>query len=221
MQQSAIDAIEVQPDLVAFTANIVTAHVSRNDTSADEVPELISRVYGALSGLGRPRLDDRRPEPAVTIKSSVKPDHLVCLEDGKKMKTLKRHLMTDHGMTPEEYRAKWELPASYPMVAPAYTEERRELAKRLGLGRKANRELEVASEPAPETASEPAPETAPETAPEPKSVTRRGTAGKGGSASEPKPVTKRRAAAKAASDPETKPVAKRGRPKKTLSIRTS
>ena len=122
--------------LVDLTSDIVAAHVSNNSVSVDEVPALISNVYGALAGLGNAPAAEVKLEPAVSVRSSVKADHIVCLEDGKKMKMLKRHLMTDHGLTPAEYRARWGLPADYPMVAPDYAEKRRMLAKEIGLGRK-------------------------------------------------------------------------------------
>ena len=122
--------------LITLTSDIVAAHVSNNDVKVDDVPTLIRNVYGALSGLGSAPAVEAKPEPAVSIRSSVKNDHVVCLEDGKKMKMLKRHLMTDHGMTPAEYRARWGLSADYPMVAPDYAEKRRTLAKQIGLGRK-------------------------------------------------------------------------------------
>ena len=122
--------------LITLTADIVTAHVANNNVDGETLPGLIESVYGALSGLGAEETVEERPEPAVSVRASVKSDHLVCLEDGKKMKMLKRHLMTDHGMTPEEYRERWNLPADYPMVAPDYAEKRRELAKKIGLGRK-------------------------------------------------------------------------------------
>lgn len=122
--------------LVTLTSDIVAAHVSNNNVAVEEVSALIQNVFGALSGLGEEIEDDVRPEPAVSVRASVKQDHLVCLEDGKKMKMLKRHLMTDHGLTPAEYRARWGLPADYPMVAPEYAERRRALAKSIGLGRK-------------------------------------------------------------------------------------
>ena len=93
-------------------------------------------MYGALAGLGgAPVVEEKRPEPAVSIRASVKPDHIVCLEDGKKLKMLKRYLRTNYNMSPEEYRARWGLPADYPMVAPDYADKRRELAKKIGLGR--------------------------------------------------------------------------------------
>ncbi|WP_340589339.1 MucR family transcriptional regulator [Erythrobacter alti] len=122
--------------LITLTADIVTAQVANNNVDSDTLPALIQNVYGALASLGEEKTVEERPEPAVSVRASVKNDHVVCLEDGKKMKMLKRHLMTDHGMTPDEYRERWNLPADYPMVAPAYAEKRRELAKKIGLGRK-------------------------------------------------------------------------------------
>jgi len=122
--------------LITLTSDIVAAHVSNNSVAVDEVPTLISNIYNALSGLGGAEPEEEKPEPAVPIRSSVKKDYIVCLEDGKKMKMLKRHLKTAYDMTPEEYRARWNLPADYPMVAPAYAEKRRELAVKIGLGRK-------------------------------------------------------------------------------------
>lgn len=122
--------------LITLTSDIVTAHVANNNVDVADLPPLIQSVYGALAGLGVTEQVEERPEPAVSVRASVKNDHVVCLEDGKKMKMLKRHLMTDHGMTPDEYRARWNLPADYPMVAPDYAEKRRELAKKIGLGRK-------------------------------------------------------------------------------------
>ena len=123
--------------LITLTSDIVAAHVSNNSVSVDDVSTLISKVYGALAGLGQAVVVvETLPEPAVSIRSSVKPDFIVCLEDGKKLKMLKRHLMTHYKMTPDQYRARWSLPADYPMVAPNYAEKRRELAKKIGLGRK-------------------------------------------------------------------------------------
>ena len=122
--------------LITLTSDIVAAHVSNNSVAVDEVPKLIQNIYGALSGLGAAPQEEEKLQPAVSVRSSVKSDHIVCLEDGKKMKMLKRHLMTDHGLTPAEYRARWGLPADYPMVAPDYAEKRRVLAKQIGLGRK-------------------------------------------------------------------------------------
>jgi predicted transcriptional regulator len=123
--------------LLTLTSDIVSAHVGNNDVSVADVPALVSNVYAALAGLGdAPVVEEARPEPAVSIRSSVKPDYIVCLEDGKKMTMLKRYLRTNYDMSPEEYRARWNLPADYPMIAPAYAERRRELAKKNGLGRK-------------------------------------------------------------------------------------
>jgi len=126
-----------QETLLSLVTDIVSAHVGNNTVSSGELPGLIANVYGALAGLGQPDAEvDARPEPVVSVRASVKPDHIVCLEDGKKMKMLKRHLMTDHGMTPEQYRQRWNLAPDYPMVAPNYAEQRRDLAKKIGLGRK-------------------------------------------------------------------------------------
>jgi len=134
-----MDTIETDMSemLITLTSDIVAAHVSNNTLSVEEVPTLISTVYGALAGLGGSApVEETRPEPAVSVRASVKRDHLVCLEDGKKMKMLKRHLMTEHGMTPDDYRQRWGLAADYPMVAPEYAETRRDLAVKIGLGRK-------------------------------------------------------------------------------------
>jgi predicted transcriptional regulator len=128
---------DISEMLITLTSDIVAAHVSNNTISLEDVPTLISTVYGALSTLGNNApVEEARPEPAVSIRASVKRDHLVCLEDGKKMKMLKRHLMTEHGMTPDDYRQRWGLAGDYPMVAPEYAETRRDLAKKIGLGRK-------------------------------------------------------------------------------------
>lgn len=131
------DQLESKSALITLTSDIVAAHVSNNDVAVAEMPSLISSVYAALAGLGAPAQPvEVRPEPAVSIRSSVKPDYIVCLEDGKKLQMLKRYLRTNYGMTPEEYRARWGLPADYPMVAPNYAARRRDLAKNIGLGRK-------------------------------------------------------------------------------------
>ena len=128
---------EIDETLVTLTADIVAAHVSNNSVSVSDLPTLIQNVHGALSGLGRVAAEPEvKQEPAVSIRASVKPDYIVCLEDGKKLKLLKRHLMTHYQMTPEQYRTKWNLPADYPMVAPNYAEQRRTLAKKIGLGTK-------------------------------------------------------------------------------------
>ena len=128
---------DLHETLVTLTADIVAAHVSNNSVAVSDLPLLISNVHGALSGLGSaPAVPEVKQEPAVSIRSSIKPDYIVCLEDGKKLKMLKRHLMTHYQMTPDQYRAKWNLPADYPMVAPNYAEQRRTLAKKIGLGTK-------------------------------------------------------------------------------------
>lgn len=130
------DEEQRRSSLLELTAEIVTAYLSANQIDHSKLPELIASTYAALTNLGSQSHADKEPvQPAVSIRASVKKDHIVCLEDGKKMKMLKRHLMTDHGLTPEEYRAKWQLPDDYPMVAPNYAEARRQLAKKIGLGR--------------------------------------------------------------------------------------
>lgn len=129
--------IEMKETLITLTSDIVAAHLSNNSVDVDAVPGLITNVYGALSVLGEePEAVEVRPEPAVSIRASIKPDYIVCLEDGKKLKMLKRYLRTNYDMTPEEYRQRWNLPSDYPMVAPNYAEKRRDLAKKIGLGRK-------------------------------------------------------------------------------------
>lgn len=122
--------------LITLTADIVAAHVSNNSVTLSDLPLLISNVHGALGALNNNTASLAvRAEPKVSIRSSVKPDYIVCLEDGKKLKMLKRHLMTHYNMTPDEYRQKWGLNSDYPMVAPNYAEKRRQLAKSIGLGR--------------------------------------------------------------------------------------
>ena len=135
-------SIEAEPEirsgeeLMRLGADIVAAYVSRNAVAAEAVPEIIRSVYGALEGLskGPAPAPEEKPRPAVPVGRSIQHDYIICLEDGQKFKSLKRHLMTHYGMTPEEYREKWDLPADYPMVAPAYAEARSRLAKEMGLG---------------------------------------------------------------------------------------
>jgi predicted transcriptional regulator len=128
---------EANQDLISLTADIVSAHVANNNVSTGDVAVLIRNVYEALSTAGAPPAPEApAQEPAVSIRASVKPDYIVCLEDGKKLKMLKRYLRSNYNMTPEEYRAKWGLPRDYPMVAPDHAEQRRGLAKQIGLGRK-------------------------------------------------------------------------------------
>lgn len=140
--------------LITLTADIVSAHVSNNPVPVADLPALIANVHGALAGLTQPAAPPAvEPVPAISVKASVKPDYIVCLEDGKKLKMLKRHLMTRYGMTPEDYRAKWNLPASYPMVAPAYASQRKELALKIGLGRKAGSRSKASTPAKPEKAA--------------------------------------------------------------------
>jgi predicted transcriptional regulator len=138
---------QLNNDLLSLTADIVAAHVANNRVATNEISGLIAQVHAALAGLGTPvTTEEPAPQPAVTIRSSVKHDYIICLEDGKKLKMLKRYLRTNYDMTPEQYRAKWNLPRDYPMVAPAYAEQRRGLAKQIGLGRK--KDEEAGAEPA-------------------------------------------------------------------------
>ena len=124
-------------DLLALTSEIVSAHVGNNAVQNQDLPQLIESVFATLSGLkAGPTEPQVEQKPAVPIKKSVTDDYIICLEDGKKLKMLKRHLNTAYGMTPEEYRQKWGLPADYPMVAPNYSKTRKDLAKKIGLGRK-------------------------------------------------------------------------------------
>ena len=123
--------------LLTLTADIVAAHVSNNSVAVNDLPNLIQNVHQALTGISSAgTTSEAKPEPKVSIRSSVKPDFISCLECGKKQKMLKRHLMTNHEMTPVDYRQKWGLSSDYPMVAPNYAEQRRTLAKSIGLGTK-------------------------------------------------------------------------------------
>ena len=122
-------------DMLTWTKEIVAAHVRSSTVPVQELPQLIESVHQALAGLS----DDgavEKPQPAVPVRRSVTPDYIVCLEDGRKLKMLKRHLSTAYQMTPAEYREKWDLPADYPMVAPNYARQRSSLAKKIGLGRR-------------------------------------------------------------------------------------
>jgi predicted transcriptional regulator len=124
--------------LLTLAADIISAHVSHNSVSANDLPMLIQSVYGSLAKLGEaPQVVEEKREPAVSIRSSVKSDAITCLECGARLKMLKRHLSTDHDLTPDEYRTRWNLPSSYPVVAPDYAAKRKELALKIGLGRKA------------------------------------------------------------------------------------
>ena len=127
-------------ELLSLTTNIVAAHVSNNTVAVGDLPALIRDVYQTLSSVGGgAEKESERPTPAVPIKKSVTPEFIICLEDGKQLKMLKRHLKTAYNMTPEEYRERWDLPADYPMVAPNYARQRSKLAKQIGLGTRAKR----------------------------------------------------------------------------------
>ncbi len=128
-------------ELLSYTAEIVSSHLSNNKLSEDEIAKLIERVYRTLTTLNKETVSNQeKPQPAVPVKKSLMPDYIICLEDGKKLKMLKRHLKTAYNMTPEEYKEKWDLPADYPMVAPNYAKHRSRLAKDIGLGTKSGRE---------------------------------------------------------------------------------
>jgi predicted transcriptional regulator len=122
--------------LLALATDIVSSHVANNKVETAQLPDLIREIYATLSGIagGGATPGGPRPEPAVPVKKSITPDYLVCLEDGKKLKMLKRHLQSSYKMTPEQYRERWDLPPDYPMVAPNYAIQRRDLAKKIGLG---------------------------------------------------------------------------------------
>jgi predicted transcriptional regulator len=124
-------------EVLGLTAQIVSAHVRHNAVSPDALPGLIQEVYRTLTNVGKQPTQAEKPTPAVPVKQSVRQDRIICLEDGKSFSMLKRHLMTDHKLTPQQYREKWELPRDYPMVAPNYAQTRSTLAKKIGLGRKA------------------------------------------------------------------------------------
>ncbi len=124
-------------ELLHMASDIAAAYVSHNSLAADQLPDVIKTVYATLSSVGRGAAEDRdSPKPAVPVRRSVTPDYLVCLEDGKRLKMLKRHLRSAYDMTPEEYRAKWGLASDYPMVAPNYAKQRSQFARKIGLGRK-------------------------------------------------------------------------------------
>lgn len=139
---------EVATEILVLTAEIVSAHVSNNQVPPSGLPSLIQGVYRSLASVGDPETEPVAQTPAVPVKKSVFPNFIICLEDGKKLKMLKRHLRTSYNLTPGEYRAKWRLPADYPMVAPNYASLRSSLAKTLGLGRKPGGEPPVSKLPA-------------------------------------------------------------------------
>ncbi|MCK5165711.1 MAG: MucR family transcriptional regulator [Rhodospirillaceae bacterium] len=121
-------------EVLELTTEIVASYVSNNSVKSGELTQVIQDVYQTLTGLGAIQQNADRPKPAVSIKKSITPDYIICLEDGKKLKMLKRHLKTSYGMSPEEYRERWGLAKDYPMVAPNYAEHRSSLAKKIGLG---------------------------------------------------------------------------------------
>jgi len=134
--------------MLGLTAQIVSAHVSNNAVSRDALPDLIQQVFTTLMAAGSEPAEPEKLQPAVPIKKSVFPEYIICLEDGKKLKMLKRHLQTSYNMSPDQYRERWGLPHDYPMVAPRYAEHRSELAKKIGLGRKPANNVEPQQIPA-------------------------------------------------------------------------
>ncbi len=140
MSNEAKENVE-RSEILALTSDIVSSHVANNSVAMADVPHLIEQVFHTLSKLGDEPAEApvEKPKPAVPIRRSITPDYIICLEDGKKLKMLKRHLRTAYGMSPEEYRERWGLPADYPMVAPNYAAQRRTLAKKIGLGTKRSR----------------------------------------------------------------------------------
>jgi len=136
-----MDNAEQSNDLLALTTEIVAAHVSNNTVALHDLGQLINQVYQSLANIGNaPALPAARPQPVVSVKKSIQPDYIVCLEDGKKLKMLKRHLKTAYNLSPEAYRERWGLAADYPMVAPNYARQRSKLAKEIGLGTRARRQ---------------------------------------------------------------------------------
>lgn len=135
MSENAVNAAS-RGDILRMTTDVVAAYVGNNMLPAGQVGDVISTVFGSLRELGEHGGRTPPPVPAVPIRRSVTPDHIVCLEDGKKLKMLKRYLRSTYNMSPEEYRARWNLPADYPMVAPSYAKQRSEFAKKIGLGKK-------------------------------------------------------------------------------------
>ncbi len=127
-------------ELLELTSEIVAAHLSNNTLPISDLPQLIRDIYKTLASVGDGKTVKERPQPAISVKKSVSPDFIICLEDGKKLKMLKRHLKTAYNMTPEEYRERWNLPRDYPMVAPNYAKHRSSLAKKIGLGTKPRRD---------------------------------------------------------------------------------
>src|SRR5262245_15430933 len=142
-----IDTLSAE-DLIRMTTELAAAYLSNNNLAASQLPEVLKTIHGSLTALNTPlsEAEAAPPTPAVPIKKSVTPDYLVCLEDGKKLKMLKRHLRTAYNLSPDDYRKRWGLPADYPMVAPKYAALRSEFAKKIGLGRSAKKERPAAAE---------------------------------------------------------------------------
>jgi len=135
-----MESTEQPHDLLTLTTEIVAAHVSNNNVAVSDLPTLINQIYNSLANIGTaPAAPAARPQPAISVKKSVQPDYIVCLEDGKKLKMLKRHLKTAYNLTPDAYRERWGLAPDYPMVAPNYARQRSRLAKEIGLGTRARR----------------------------------------------------------------------------------
>lgn len=203
-------------DLVAVSAALVAAYVSNNSVQAAELPKLIGDIHGALRALGAtaPIKPEKKPEPAVSIRKSITADFIICLEDGNKFKSLKRHLRTQYGLTPAEYRQKWNLPVDYPMVAPSYAEARSALAKASGLG-----QSRKAAAPAPESIVEAVPPVAekPKRAPRIKAIAPSVVA----AAPETAPSKRAPRKAKAVAEPVAEPAAKPRRARKTAATTDS
>ncbi len=135
-------------NLIELTADIVSSHFSNNSVSVGDLPRLIEQIHGALTSLGQPTEEPKQEKtPAVTARASIKPDYIICMECGRKQKTLKRHLQNSHGLTPDQYRTEFGLPRDYPMVAPAYSKRRSEMAQSIGLGRKRTVDTSTAAGP--------------------------------------------------------------------------
>jgi predicted transcriptional regulator len=132
-------------EMLRMTTSVVSAYVGNNSLPPAQIPDVIKTVYGSLTSLGRAGPGRDLPRPAVPVRRSITPDYIICLEDGRKLKMLKRHLRTTYNMTIEDYRQKWGLPVDYPMVAPNYAKQRSAFAKRIGLGRRAARPVGAAS----------------------------------------------------------------------------
>lgn len=175
---SLTDTTGNQDLLVALTSDIVAAHVSHNQLPVDQVSGLVVQVYQALSGLGVEQASEQPREPAVSIRASVRPDHVTCLECGKKMSMLKRHLQSRHGLSADEYRARWNLSRDHALTAPNYAERRAVLAKTIGLGRKPGESPKARKAPVAKTFTMPAAKvTAPVSGPATKAQPRKGKLG--------------------------------------------